>query len=224
MCYFEVMHVRKVSGKSDKRNIRCIIGIDEAGRGPIAGPLAVGGVMMMTTPSQPPPLKRWRGYLLPYFFKNIRDSKQLSPKLRDAWFKKLRDEKKKGVCNYSISFISHTVIDKHGISYALRIGVARVLAKLGAMPEETFVLLDGSLRAPKEFLHQETIVRGDEKIPIISLASIAAKVSRDRLMMRHVKKFPQYNFQKHKGYGTQEHYAAIAKYGMSEIHRKAFCK
>ena len=93
----------------------------------------------------------------------------------------------------------------------------------GINTSNTFIQLDGLLKAPKEY-DQETIIKGDEKIPVISLASILAKVTRDRKMLKYHKQFPQYDFDKHKGYGTKLHYKNLKKHGLCEIHRISYCK
>jgi ribonuclease HII len=98
-----------------------------------------------------------------------------------------------------------------------------VLKKLDATIRET-ILLDGSLYAPKEFKKQKTIIKGDEKEPAIGLASIVAKVTRDRYMLKMAGKHPLYGFENHVGYGTKKHYLAIKKHGMTDIHRKSFLK
>lgn len=113
------------------------------------------------------------------------------------------------------------MIDRKGIAYAIRLGIKRSLISLG-VPEDSQVFLDGGIKAPEEFIHQLTVVRGDEKIPIVSLASIVAKVIRDKKMVKLSKKFPEFNFQKHKGYGTLEHRQAIRKFGPTIIHRRSF--
>ena len=123
--------------------------------------------------------------------------------------------------NFAVSLVSEKVIDRRGISYAIRLGIKRCLTLL-AVPEDSQVFLDGGIRAPKEFKHQLTVVRGDEKIPIVSLASIVAKVIRDKRMVRLSKKFPEFDFQMHKGYGTLMHRRAIQKFGPTEVHRQSF--
>lgn len=190
--------------------IRYLIGIDEAGRGPIAGPVAVGGVSIVVRNFDEE------------FFENIRDSKQLSAEMREEWFERLKKEKKRGTANYAVSLVSHSVIDRRGLAFAVRLALSRVLNKIGCRPEESLVLLDGGLRAPREFLYQKTVIKGDEKIPIISLASIAAKVTRDAHMERMSLIYPDWDFAQHKGYGTREHYRRIKKYGISAIHRRSF--
>lgn len=189
--------------------VRYLIGVDEAGRGPIAGPVAVGGVCIAADFD-------WA------FFYGIRDSKKLSAQKREAWFAKLRDMKRRGEAEYAVSLVKHSVIDRRGIRFAVSLAISRVLGKLSPSPEETLVLLDGSLFAPREFLYQKTIIRGDESEPIISLASIAAKVMRDRTMERLSLKYPEWDFAQHKGYGTKEHFRRIRRYGISAIHRKSF--
>lgn len=188
-----------------------IVGIDEAGRGPLAGPVTVAAVAI--------PEFGIRNKEL--WFKDIKDSKKLSLKKREEWF---RDFKNNPRLQHSVSSISHSVIDKKGISYALRLGVRRCLTKLNSYFQirNSLVLLDGSLYAPPEY-NQKTIIRGDEKIPIISAASIIAKVTRDRKMVQAAKKYPKYAFEIHKGYGTFLHRKLIKKRGLSKIHRKSFC-
>ena len=192
--------------------MKCVVGIDEVGRGPLAGPVAVGVLRLKT--------KRFR-----LFYKKgetfLRDSKQLSAKQREKWFEIISAERQRGALDFSVSFVSHTLIDKRGLSWALRIATARSLARL-TVSTKSEIFLDGGLRAPEIFKNQKTIIKGDEKIPAVALASIVAKVLRDRLMIRLAKQYSQYGFENHKGYGTKAHYGAIKKHGLCPIHRRSF--
>jgi len=185
-----------------------IVGIDEAGRGPLAGPGAGGAGAIFSN------FKK-------NFFKRIKDSKKLSPGDRELWFALALEARKEGLLNFAVSLVSEKVIDRKGISYAIRLGIRRSLMTLGVSADSQ-VYLDGGIKAPKEFIHQLTVIKGDEKIPIISLASIVAKVIRDKKMIKFSKKFPEFNFHKHKGYGTREHCQAIRKFGPTVIHRRSF--
>ncbi|KKS95032.1 MAG: ribonuclease H, partial [Candidatus Giovannonibacteria bacterium GW2011_GWB1_43_13] len=120
-------------------------------------------------------------------------------------------------------------IDKKGISHALRLAVRRCIDKLKTrLPDgqvensKLKIVLDGSLYAPPEY-NQRTIIKGDEKIPIIAAASIIAKVTHDRKMVRLAKKYPKYSFHIHKGYGTKLHYKLVKKHGLCDIHRRSYC-
>ncbi|MGB3922222.1 MAG: ribonuclease HII [Minisyncoccia bacterium] len=187
-----------------------MIGIDEAGRGPLAGPVAVGVVSV-------------RDDFNKNFFKSIKDSKKLTEVERELWYALALEAKKKGVLNFTVSLVSEKVVDRHGIAFAIRLGIKRALKSL-KVSRDTQIFLDGGIAAPPEFRHQRTVVRGDEKIPVVSLASIVAKVTRDRKMRVLSRKFPGYGFDIHKGYGTLAHRKAIQKYGLAEIHRKSFTK
>lgn len=191
-----------------KPSIKYIIGVDEVGRGPIAGPVAVGAFLIQKNLS-------WKD------FKRLKDSKKLSASAREEWFKRLR---KLPNTRFVVSFTSHTVIDARGIVPAITSAIARSLKKLAVNPKECLVLLDGGLRAPEEFIYQKTIIKGDEKECAIACASVMAKVSRDRKMVNLSRKYPHYGFESHKGYGTQEHYARIKRYGLCAIHRKSFLR
>lgn len=196
--------------KGRKKNF--VIGIDEAGRGPLAGPVAVAAVAATAKfKSQISNLK---------ILKGIRDSKKLSAKQREKWAEILR-----GKFECHSVMMGAKIIDKIGIQKATRLAVARVLRKFqepcGTRPRKLLVLLDGSLFAPNHY-SQKTIIRGDEKIPLISAASIIAKTRRDGHMLCISKKFPRYCFDKHKGYATKLHYKMLKKYGPSPIHRSSF--
>ncbi|MEK7596573.1 MAG: ribonuclease HII [Patescibacteria group bacterium] len=187
------------------------VGIDEVGRGPIAGPLTVCACKV--------------SYTFDFSrFKGIKDSKKLSPKKREEWFVKISGFRARGELDFAVSSVSATEIDKIGVAFAIKKALSRALETLALAPESTLIKLDGALRAPEKFLFQETIIKGDEKIPIISAASIVAKVMRDRHMARQAKLYPLYGFEKHKGYGTKEHFRLIRKHGLSPIHRKSFCR
>jgi len=195
-----------------------IVGIDEAGRGPLAGPVCVGavGVKITTDKNLEAKLPSALGSLASKL-EGIKDSKKLSAKKREEWFKVLR-ENPELECHHV--FVSNEAIDKFGIRKAVLYGVEKVLEKFSRQPD--FVLLDGSLYAPGKY-KQETIIKGDEKVPLIAAGSIIAKVSRDRVMMNMHKKYPEYCFNEHKGYGTKKHFEKIIKHGFCEIHRKTFC-
>ncbi len=190
--------------------MRYVVGIDEAGRGPLAGPVAVGAVSI--------PLNFNKK-----FFGSIQDSKKLTSEERELWFALALEARKERTLDFTVSLVSEKVIDRKGISYAVRLGIKRSLVALG-ISEDSQVFLDGGIKAPKKFVHQLTVVKGDEKIPVVSLASICAKVVRDRRMVGLSKKFPEFDFHTHKGYGTREHRRAIRKYGPTEVHRQSFLK
>ena len=189
-----------------------ILGVDEAGRGPLAGPVAVAVIAVR---AGHPILRKLRG---------VRDSKKLSERQREAWFACIRNWSGQGSLQYAISFSSAGVIDKRGIVKAVSAALTRAIRRLKLSPKNSRVMLDGSLYAPSEFIFQKTIIGGDEKVRIIALASIVAKVMRDRWMKRLAKKYPEYSFEVHKGYGSQKHIRTIRKHGLSEIHRRSFCK
>lgn len=179
-----------------------VIGIDEAGRGPLAGPIAVAGVAAKNKN--------------PKFLKHIKDSKKLSAKHREEWQKILCE---KFECHSAL--VGAKIIDKVGISKATKMAVVRVLKKF--FREPNLILLDGSLFAPKNY-NQKTVIKGDEKIPLIAAASIIAKTRRDGHMLNLHKKFPCYYFDKHKGYATKLHYKMLKKHGFCPFHRRSFCK
>lgn len=186
-----------------------LIGIDEAGRGPLAGPVAVGVVMV-------PP-----GYDILSHFPGLNDSKKLSEKKREALFRILQQELKAGHLKAVVCLSSARMIDDKGIAYAVRHALDRGVRKLLPAPSEGKIYLDGSLKAPKEY-EQETIIGGDGLVPAIMLASVAAKVTRDRYLLQLDADYPVYGFAQHKGYGTKAHYAALREHGLSPVHRKTF--
>jgi ribonuclease HII len=188
-----------------------LIGIDEVGRGPIAGPVAVGAFALMDTEA----LKRFRG---------VKESKQLPHAERVKWLQRIDEEKVKNRIDYAVTMVSEKIIDSRGLSFAIRFALKTSLKKLGLKPSECTVLLDGGLRAPKTYKNQKTIIKGDEKETVIALASIAAKVTRDLKMIELKKKYNNFSFDTHKGYGTPEHYAEIRKFGLTPLHRRSFLK
>ncbi len=196
------------------KSIRYLIGVDEAGRGPLAGPVAVG-VACCKLADLPVLRRLWRG---------VRDTKQLTPRGRETWFKRLKDFRRQKLLDFKVSLVGEAIIDERGISRAVRIGIKRCLRRLAVKPRQVLVLLDGSLRAPRAYQYQKTIIRGDETEPIISLASIVTKVTRDRRLIRLHERYPNYAFDIHKGYGTALHYQRLRQHGLSPIHRRSFLK
>lgn len=192
-----------------KRDAKFIIGIDEVGRGPLAGPVAVGALV-----ATPEILRR---------YKKIKESKQLTPKRREEWHARITQDLGPEL-RYAVSYVSAKKIDERGIAWAIRHALAESLRKLNVNPKDCTVLLDGGLKAPLEYIHQETIIRGDAKETVIAMASVMAKVERDRRMVALHKKLPNYGFAAHKGYGTRAHIQAIKKHGPSPEHRLTFLR
>lgn len=222
------MRKRKLSQKY-------IIGIDEVGRGPLAGPVTVAAVL----------LPRNFQFSISNFQKKsklkLKDSKKLSSQQREIWFqwiKKHSNILKNIKMFYAIASVSPKIIDKINISRAANLAATRALARVDKFisyklvsfnqRKKTQVFLDGGLFIKNSKLINlktyklKTIIKGDEKIPAIALASIVAKVTRDRMMEKLHKKYLKYGFDKHKGYGTKQHFKMIKKHGLSPIHRKSF--
>lgn len=196
------------------RHEEYIIGIDEAGRGPIAGPVAVGVCVIS--------LRALRRVLRLSALPRGRDSKKLSASAREAIYQRLEILQKSGQLRFSVGFGPSTLIDRKGIVYAIRFAMAKALQRLQVDPAHSRVLLDGGLKAPAVFLRQETIIKGDEKKPVIGLASIVAKVLRDRRMVRASLRFSGYGFERHMGYGTRFHYETLRALEPCPLHRKSF--
>lgn len=194
-----------------------VIGIDEAGRGPLAGPVAVGIALV-------PSDFDWN--LIP----GVGDSKQIAAKKREALFRRAKVLQKNNILDFAVVMVSAKVIDRKGIVYAVQTAMVKALKQFklrnSLVEREVLVKLDGGLKAPKEYVNQETIIKGDAKEKVIGLASIMAKVTRDRYMERiaALPQFAPYDFAQHKGYGTKAHREAIATYGFSPEHRQTYCK
>ena len=176
-------------------------GIDEAGRGPLAGPVCAAAVIL---PEE---------YELP----GLNDSKKLSPKAREALFDRILET----ALSWGIGWADEKEIDEINILQATFRAMARAFEQLDRTPETAFV--DGN-RDPKLPVPARLVVGGDGKYDCIAAASILAKVSRDRLMEKYAERYPGYGFEKHKGYGTKAHYAALAELGPCPIHRLTFLK
>ena len=182
-----------------KKGIEYVAGVDEAGRGPLAGPVVAAAVMFR--PGD--------------WIDGVDDSKKLSPSQREVMFQLIRER----ALGIGIASVSHTVIDKVNILKATMRAMAQAVSKLHPSPRH--LLVDGP-RYDTKTIPYTPIVDGDAKCFSIAAASIVAKVTRDRLMAEFDKKFPQYGFAQHKGYATQEHRDAILRFGPCEIHRRSF--
>ena len=178
-----------------------ILFVDEAGRGPLAGPVCAAAVILPEN----------------VIIEDLNDSKKLSEKRREELFPIILE---KAVCT-SVAFASVEEIEKLNILNATFLAMQRAVEGL-KIPAD-FALIDGN-RIPKLNISANAVVKGDGRSMSIAAASVLAKVSRDRLMLEYDKLYPQYNFAKHKGYGTKQHYEAIANYGICNIHRKSFLK
>ncbi|MFA7302685.1 MAG: ribonuclease HII [Candidatus Paceibacterota bacterium] len=186
-----------------------VLGVDEAGRGPLAGPVSVGVVAVA------------EGFDVATEFPGVADSKKLSEKKREKIFEMLEARAALGDVRFVVELGSAETIDREGIAVAVRRALDTGVNTLAPDSAQVRVLLDGSLKASPEYA-QETIIGGDASVPIISLASIAAKVIRDRLMVDLSGQYPEYGFEIHKGYGTKKHYEALKKHGLCAIHRSSF--
>lgn len=200
----------EIEKKLIKRGYRFIIGVDEAGRGPLAGPVVAGAVAF----------KRWDSLDEDPLFDLIRDSKTLSEKQREELFDFIKDRFFVG-----IGISDHKTIDRLNILEATYLAMKKALTDIARKinhNENCIILVDGQRLIPRLSLEQKAIVGGDSLVKSISAASIMAKVTRDRIMRDMHKEYPQYGFLSHKGYGTKIHKDAIKKYGLSAIHRKSF--
>lgn len=182
-----------------KEGCKITAGVDEAGRGPLAGPVAVAAVILP------------HGLYLPH----LNDSKKLSPKLRDELF----DEINEKAIAVSTALVDAATIDRVNIYQATINGMYEAIFALQPQPDK---LLIDAVRLERLPMPSLSIIKGDAKSASIAAASIIAKVTRDRLMDEYDKDYPQYGFSRHKGYGTREHIEAIKKYGPCPIHRKSF--
>lgn len=195
-----------------------IIGVDEVGRGPLAGPVMVAAVLI---PRQLRLTKIKNGGRT----LGLRDSKKYTGRGREVWFNYIDNHPH---ISYALSTVSAGVIDRVNIARATNIAATRAVKRLidhqNVEKKKCNILLDGSLGLLDDSLDYRVIIRGDEKINAIKLASIIAKVKRDRKMVRFHSIYSCYAFDEHKGYGTKKHQKAIKKYGPSKIHRLTFIK
>jgi len=191
-----------------------IVGIDEVGRGPVAGPVAVCAVWY----------KAQDHNKITEYFEGMNDSKKVHVNKRRLFAKTAQELQDTRIINYTIQYGSAQKIDEEGISTCLREGIARSLQianKDGLTPTD-YIFLDGSLKAPETYYKQKTVTGGDGKIFAISLASVIAKVARDEIMEEYGIGDPRYGFEQHKGYGTAAHIKAIKEHGASDLHRKTW--
>lgn len=179
-----------------------ICGVDEAGRGPLAGPVFAAAVILP----------------MDCEIEGLNDSKKLSEKKREALFDVIKEK----AIAYSVASASVDEIEEFNILKATYLAMNRAILGLHIAPD--FAIIDGNRIPDNAPTKCEALIKGDFKSMSVAAASILAKVSRDRLLVEYDKKYPEYNFKKHKGYGTKEHYEAINKYGICEIHRKSFLK
>ena len=178
-----------------------ICGVDEAGRGPLAGPVYAAAVIL---PSD-------------CVIEGLNDSKKLTEKKREALF----DEIKEKALAYGIASADEKEIDEINILNATFLAMKRAIASLSVRPD--LALIDGNQK-PHTDIEEVTVIKGDAKSMSIAAASVLAKVSRDRFMLEMAEKYPQYEFARHKGYGTKLHYEKIREFGISPVHRKTFLK
>lgn len=184
------------------KGFKLVCGVDEAGRGPLAGPVCAAAVILPDD----------------CVIDGLNDSKKISEKKREMLFDIIIEK----AVAYSIAYGTLEEIEQYNILQATYIAMNRAIDGLNIKAD--FALIDGN-RVPKDIkIPCETVIKGDSKSYSIAAASILAKVTRDRLMLEYDKKYPQYLFAQHKGYGTKAHYEAIKQYGVCEIHRLSFLK
>ena len=184
-----------------REGFACICGVDEAGRGPLAGPVCAAAVIL------PPDIQ----------IEGLNDSKKLTDKKRRALYDVIVEQ----AVSYGIAFADEQEIDEINILQATFLAMRRAFETLTVTPD--IALIDGN-RAPGLSCRERTVVHGDALSASIAAASILAKVTRDRLMEEYDAQYPQYGFAVHKGYGTQRHYAALREFGACPIHRQSFLR
>ncbi len=178
-----------------------VCGVDEAGRGPLAGPVCAAAVILP------------QGLVI----EGLNDSKKLSEKKREMLYDKVTEN----ALAWSVAFASEAEIDEINILQATFLAMKRAVEGLGIKAD--YALIDGN-RMPPLDINGETVIKGDSLSMSIAAASIIAKVTRDRLMLEIDKEYPQYLFSQHKGYGTALHYEMLEKHGISPVHRRSFLK
>ncbi len=200
----EILRLRRMF-KHERRLVRegfsRIAGVDEAGRGPLAGPVVCAACIL---PSK-------------VYFEHLNDSKQVAPVIREVLYGKITGHP--GV-RFAVSVVDEETIDRVNILQASFFGMGKAVRELKE-PLPEYILVDGN-QAPVFGIPALAIIEGDSKSASIAAASIIAKVTRDRIMVEYDKEFPEYGFKRHKGYATEEHLVAIEKYGPCSIHRKSF--
>jgi ribonuclease HII len=195
-----------------ERGVKRVVGIDEAGRGPLAGPVTAAAVIF-----------RRSDLLVSIFGRSglheVNDSKKLSPKMREKLFGLITKNKN---IDWGIGVVSEKVIDKINIKNAAELAMEKATRELKKKPD--FLIIDGnSLKNSKLRSYDlKLIIKADAKVFSVAAASILAKVTRDRIMQKYHKKYPQYHFDLHKGYGTKLHLAMLKKHGPCQIHRQSF--
>jgi ribonuclease HII len=183
-----------------KKGFNLIAGIDEVGRGPLAGPVCAAAVILP------------KGIVI----EGLNDSKKLTPKKRQELFKIIKQK----ALAFSFAFIDNEIIDKVNILQATFLAMTKAINSLKIQPD--LCLIDGNHKIPHVALKQEAIIKGDSKSAAIAAASIIAKVIRDAKMVEFSIRFKEYGFDKHKGYGVKQHIQALQQFGICEIHRKTF--
>lgn len=205
-----------------EKGYRYVVGLDEAGIGPLAGPVVAAAVAVATN-SKLKTLNPKQIQNPKFEIQNLRDSKKLTPKARDKFYKILTTHP---AIRWGVGIVSEKVIDKINIKNAAELAMGKALQHLERKirRKADFLIIDGSrIRNPQLTTYNlQFIIKADEKVFSCAAASIIAKVTRDRIMLRLHKKYPWYGFDKHKGYPTKCHRARLAKYGPCEIHRKSF--
>lgn len=189
-----------------KRGIEVIAGVDEAGRGPLAGPV-VSSAVILPRLCKDSDYEEWEG---------LNDSKKLTKKKREYFYKQLIEAAR---VHIGIGIVSERVIDKFNILRATQITMRKALANLDRKPQ--FLLVDGMV-IPGIKIPQQKIIDGDSLSLSIAAASVVAKVTRDNIMYHYHEIYPQYAFDRHKGYGTKEHFKKLREYGPCKIHRRSF--
>ena len=197
-----LINLKQIENDLHKKGFKNICGIDEAGRGPLAGPVVVAGVIMPKDS----------------MIEGVNDSKKVSEKKREKLYDIILEE----AISYSVAIMGQDIIDEINILNATKQGVTKVVEELDVKPN--LILVDALTHINTKRIPYESIIKGDAKCYSISCASILAKVTRDRIMREWDLVYPQYGFAQHKGYGTKKHMEAIREYGLCPIHRISFTK
>ncbi len=194
-----------------KNGYKAVAGLDEAGRGPLAGPVVAAAVILKLENLE---INKFIKNLKLKIKNSVTDSKRLSEKQRENVYEELIACKE---IVWGVGSVSEKIIDKINILEATKLAMQKAIKDLS--PD--FLILDGNF-AINSKIPQKSVIKGDSKVFSIAAASIIAKVKRDRIMHKYHKKYPKYNFAKHKGYPTKAHFASLKKFGPCKIHRKTF--